>query len=147
MKYPMTFTAETSATAGMNTLWNSHSEGGETRIAIPKEFEGPGGGQSPEDLFNLALANCFVATFKVFAEKSAVTFTSMSVSSRLVVDLDASRRPVMKDFFLNATIRGASHPERTQSLALKAASSGFVLNSVKTQLHFQLHVEGMADFA
>ena len=32
---------------------------------IPSEFEGPGGGYSPEDFYALALLNCFGATFKV----------------------------------------------------------------------------------
>lgn len=144
MTYPMTFSAETTATGGMASTWTSTAGSQASGIAIPREFEGPGGGLSPEDLFNQALANCFVATFKVYAEKSKLTFDSVSVASRLVVDLDDARRPVMKDFFLKATIRGASNPERAANLARKAASGGFVLNSVKTQCHFDFAVEGLA---
>ena len=139
-QYPVEFMADTVAPSGVQNNWTSTSSADRSSVSIPPEFKGPGGGLSPEDLFNQALANCFVATFKVFAENSKMTFDAVSVESRLVVDLDESGRPVMKDFYLHATIRSPSNRDRALLLAKKASASGFILNSVKTLCHFEFDV-------
>ena len=105
---------------------------------------GPGGALSPEDLFNQALANCFVATFKVYAENSKLTFSNLNVKSKLVVDLDERRKPVMKEFFLDVEISGPSNADKAMLLAKKASESGFILNSVKTNCHFNFTVRETA---
>lgn len=140
IRYPIAFTSATTAACGMQTNWKTTSQFEESSVSIPPEFMGPGGGLSPEDLFNHSLANCFVATFKVYAENSKLTFDSVTVDSRLMVDLDEKKRPVMKDFFLKATITNPSNPEKALLLARKASESGFILNSVKTQCHFEFEI-------
>jgi hypothetical protein len=138
--YPIEFKSETTAKAGMSSTWTTRSQYQETLISVPPEFNGPGGGLSPEDLFNQALTNCFVATFQVYAENSKLTFEDLIVSSKLIVDLDENRRPIMKEFFLTAQIHSPSNAERALLLAKKASESGFILNSVKTQCHFEFKI-------
>ncbi len=140
MPYPIEFKSETASKTGMSSTWMSRSQYQETLISIPPEFNGPGGGLSPEDLFNQALTNCFIATFKVYAENSKLTFEDLIVSSKLIVDLDENRRPIMKEFFLTAQIHSPSNAERALLLAKKASESGFILNSVKTQCHFEFKI-------
>lgn len=96
--YPLEFNSETTSASGIQANWKTKSSDRESPMAIPPEFNGPGGGFSPEDLFNQALANCFVATFKVYAENSKLTFEDLIVNARLIVDHDESKRPVMKEF-------------------------------------------------
>ena len=70
IKFPMKFEAEAHATPGASTQWTAQTDLlPPIPSAIPPEFMGPGGGYSPEDLFALALLNCLIATFKVYAEK------------------------------------------------------------------------------
>ncbi len=138
--YPIEFKSETTAKTGMSSTWTTRSQYQETLISVPPEFNGPGGGLSPEDLFNQALTNCFVATFKVYVENSKLTFEDLIVSSKLIVDLDENRRPIMKEFFLTAQIHSPSNAERALLLAKKASESGFILNSVKTQCHFEFKI-------
>ncbi len=138
--YPLEFSSSTESSGDPAGIWHSRAGEFESPVAVPKEFEGPGGGFSPEDLYNQALTNCFVATFKVYCQHSRVSFGDLRVESRLVVDLDENKKPVMKDFFLNAIIRGASNKERVKGLAERAAKSGFILNSVKTNCHFDFEV-------
>jgi organic hydroperoxide reductase OsmC/OhrA len=140
IQYPINFTAETFAKSGMQSNWKTQSQFEATSVSIPPEFMGPGGGLSPEDLFNHALVNCFVATFKVYAENSRLTFDDITVNSNLVVDLDDQKRPVMKDFFLKATIKNPSSVGKAMLLAKKASESGFILNSVKTNCHFDFMI-------
>lgn len=136
--YPIEFNARTETVGGVANVWNSRAGEHQNQVAVPPEFDGPGGGFSPEDLYNQALTNCFVATFKVYCEHSKVTFENLEVDSRLVVDLDENKKPVMKDFFMTAHIHGASNPERAMMLAQRASKSGFILNSVKTNCHFEI---------
>lgn len=140
-KYPLVFNATTNATSGLNTTWESNAFNQlPLTVAIPKEFEGEGGGYSPEDLYLLALTNCFVATFKFAAHKSALTFRDLKVETKLIVDLDGSGRPIMKEFYLDSYLSGASHTERAQRLLTKIEGSCLILNSVKTKVIFHHHL-------
>lgn len=136
--YPMSFRTQTNSKGTMAQIWPITASGFESQCAIPPEFEGPGGANSPEDLYALALTNCFVATFTVYAEKSKLTYANLATQGELIVDLDDNKKPIMKKFLLKARITGAEHPERLQRLAEKAFQSGFILNSVKTELSLQL---------
>jgi organic hydroperoxide reductase OsmC/OhrA len=141
--YPVDFKCLTKAGDG-RTSWPSQSADHKTLCAVPVEFAGPGGALSPEDLYAQALTNCFVATFKVFAENSKLSFSELRVSSRLVVDLGPLKKPIMKEFYLDGVIVDPSHAERALVLAKKAQESGFILNSVKTDCYFTFKVESSA---
>lgn len=104
--------------------------------AIPPEFEGPGGGYSPEDFYALALANCFIATFKVIAEKSKLVYSQIKAQGQLTVDRDEKGVPWMKSFSLQVVLIGATDPERALRLLEKSSQSCMVLNSVKTEKTF-----------
>ena len=140
INYPMDFNSHTQSASGMNSLWKTKSGNFESNLAVPPEFEGPGGGLSPEDLFNQALTNCFVATFKVYAEKSRLEFESVTADSSLSVDLDENRKPVMKKLDVKVVITKPNNPEKALLLAKKASQSGFILNSVKTECHFDFQI-------
>jgi organic hydroperoxide reductase OsmC/OhrA len=140
MKYPMNFVANSSSKSGTGTLWETSASDIQSTLAIPPEFAGPGGGLSPEDLFNQALSNCFVATFKVYAEMSKLSYASVTAASRLTVDLDESKKPVMKTLDVEVTIASPSDAEKARFLAQKAARSGFILNSVKTDCRFHIQI-------
>lgn len=141
IQYPLSFFAQAQSDFGIQTAWNAVSGGKEFACAIPKEFEGPGEGISPEDLFAQAITNCFLATFKVYAEKSKLSFRVIQAETELIVDYDERKRPVMKEAKLAVTILGAQEPDRLRMLAEKTLKSGFILNSVKTELHLDLRFE------
>jgi organic hydroperoxide reductase OsmC/OhrA len=144
-KFPMNFTANAISNSDTTQTWKVSCNENVSHCAIPVEFGGPGGGFSPEDLYAQALTNCFVATFKVYAQASKLEFESINVKSDLTVDLNEQGKPVMKDFVLNVEITGAKNPQRIQTLAEKAFSSGFILNSVKTNLQLNLDIKPLAE--
>lgn len=87
IKFPMKFEVRASASVGSSSLWTAQTEHlPPIASAIPPEFMGPGGGYSPEDLFAIALLNCLIATFKVYCEKSNVTFQEIQGRVSLTVD-------------------------------------------------------------
>ena len=142
IRYPQTYTAQSHSNAGIQERWTSQAgEMPALTCAIPPEFEGPGQGTSPEDLYALALLNCFVATFKVFAEKSRVAFGSLNVTGTLTVDRDEKGVPWMAAFHLHAQVAGAEDAVRVRSLLEKTSRSCMILNSVKTEKSFTFEVQ------
>lgn len=142
IQYPFHFNTQAYAPCGIETSWKVRSSDFEMALAIPPEFEGPGGALSPEDLFAQALTNCFVATFKVLAEKSSVTFERVTVTGRLLVDRDDQKRPVMKAFHFAIQLKAPSDEAKARRLVEKAMQGGFILNSVKTELSHEVMVMG-----
>ncbi len=138
MKLPLEFKAVASTLSGIQSTWLVQSNPFELTCAIPPEFNGPGGGLSPEDLFAQALTNCLIATFKVYAENSKLTFQDLKVNTQLIVDQNESKKTVMKLCQFQIQIKNPSNSEKATLLIKKAFESGFILNSVKTELSYQL---------
>lgn len=136
----MKFSSFTRAPSGVDSCWKTVSGSQFSDVAIPPEFSGPGGGLSPEDLFNHALSNCFLATFKVYAANSKLEYASVEAHGDLIVDLGEDKKPIMKSLTLTVKIEGATNPDKARLLAEKAASSGFILNSVKTHCEINIQV-------
>jgi organic hydroperoxide reductase OsmC/OhrA len=136
MQYPMSFKSHSETPSGINSTWYCEASEHSTKMAIPTEFDGPGGGLSPEDLFNQALTNCFIATFKVYAQMSKLHFTKLETESDLTVDLDENKKPIMKKIIVRVKFYKASDKAKALVLAEKASKSGFILNSVKTEREF-----------
>jgi organic hydroperoxide reductase OsmC/OhrA len=140
IQYPISFHARSESASGIGQIWQIESQNLKIDCAVPVEFEGPGGAFSPEDLFAQALTNCFVATFKVYAEKSNLGFGQIIATSELIVDLAENKKPVMKKCFLNVKILNCENAERVKFIAKKAFEAGFILNSVKTEVVLDLEV-------
>lgn len=142
IQYPLQFKVSSDASAGISTQWSAQSVSGlpEVRVAIPPEFEGPGQGYSPEDLYAFALMSCFIATFKVIAERSKLQYESIKAEGVLTVDRNESGAPWMKAFHLVVKLGGASDRERALRLLEKTSQSCLVLNSVRTEKTFDFQV-------
>ena len=137
----MTFNVQSNATSGIGESWETAvSASSPLTVAIPPEFDGLGGGYSPEDFYSFALANCFIATFKVFAEKSRISFKSIHAEGVLTLDRDENGKPWMKHFLLEVTLVGHEDRERALRLLEKTSQSCMILNSVKTEKTFKFIV-------
>jgi organic hydroperoxide reductase OsmC/OhrA len=140
MQLPLNFESSAKASSGTKTAWRVQSGSFEAECAVPPEFGGAGQGFSPEDFFAQALVNCFVGTFKVYAEASKVAFKELTVKAVLTVDNNTSGQTVMSRCHLNIFIDGAAQADRVKTLVAKTLRSGFILNSVKTELTHQLEI-------
>ena len=138
IQYPIIFKGGAEGPSGKNTSWDVFSSSFESTCAVPPEFEGSGGTFSPEDFFLLALENCFVATFKVYAEYSKFDFDRIEISSTLTVDKDASGQVTMKDIHFSISLIGVKDARKAQLLAKKVIETGFILKSVKTDISYEL---------
>ncbi len=141
--YPIAFEYNAKAGSGTASTWTTMAPEERAAVcAIPPEFDGPGRGYSPEDFFGLAVVNCFVATFKVIAEKSRLSFDSLSVEGRLVVDRDEKGRPCMSSFLMDVKVSAGANGNVDRILRIldKTSESCIVLNSVKTEVRFSFAV-------
>ncbi len=140
--YPMSFVVSAESSAGIQTNWRTTAEAFKHDIpmSIPPEFDGPGSGLSPEDLYALALQNCFLATFKVFAEKSRLAFQNINIRANLEVDRDESGRPWMARIHMNIVLNGISQKETALRILERTSQSCMILNSVRTEKTFHFEI-------
>lgn len=141
IQYPIQFHVSTHAVSGIQSKWSAiDAEKSSISMAIPPEFEGPGGGSSPEDLYALALLNCFAATFKVIAERSKLDFKSLDLEGTLTVDRDERGRPWMARFEMLAKLASPSDRERADRLLKKTSENCLIHHSVKTQIDIRYEI-------
>jgi organic hydroperoxide reductase OsmC/OhrA len=145
LKYPMTFLANAHATSGRQSEWSAMTfvDRG-LKCTIPKEFDGPGTGFSPEDFFILALMNCYVATLKVMAANSQLGFGSLDATASLTLDRDeGSSIPWMKCAHLKFLVQGVENEERFRRLMERVSKQCMIINSVKTSVHFEFEIRAL----
>lgn len=142
LSYPMHFKINSRSEGGIQTKWSTRAEQqtSDIMMAIPPEFSGPGGGYSPEDIYAIALANCFIATFKVFAEKSRLNFKDINVDANLAVDRNDKGHPWMASVHLSIELNGVSQKENAQRILEKTSQSCMILNSVMTAKTFDFKI-------
>ncbi len=141
--YPMNFTVTGFASQGAQSIWSSEVPEYHRSLflAIPPEFDGPGGGFSPEDLYALALQNCFIATFKVFAEKSKLNFLEIRIKTILTVDRNDKGQPWMAAVHLDIRLTGIEKREDASRILERVSQSCLILNSVNTRKTFDFKIE------
>jgi organic hydroperoxide reductase OsmC/OhrA len=140
------FFSEAEAHQQFDQPWTVKSGPMQALCSIPNEFNGAGGGFSPEDFYLQALINCFVGTFKVYAKASKVVFQDVSVKGSLNVGPNAEGKVVMKKVTLNIQVNGCERPDRIQTLVAKVIRDGYVLNSVKSEIEYSLEVDAQILF-
>lgn len=135
--YPLKFQVHSHAKNGVNENWICHPEAShrvsDIRCAIPPEFNGPGGGYSPEDLFALSLVNCFIATFKVIADTSNLEYSRIRCDALLTVDRNESGQPWMDECNFHFVLEGATNKDKAERLLNKTAEQCLIWNSVHTK--------------
>jgi organic hydroperoxide reductase OsmC/OhrA len=143
IKFPMNFEVEAKSTAGVASNWVAQENHLPPILsAIPPEFMGPGGGYSPESLFGIAVLNCLIATFKVYCEKSKVTFGEIKGKAAVIVDKEPSATTIyISHVKISLDVTGASDVEKTERLLDAAIKDCAISNSIKSCKTFQKSVK------
>lgn len=142
IKFPMKFEVEARAPSGVSSQWIA--EGAKLPpipSAIPPEFMGPGGGYSPEDLFGIAILNCLIALYKVYCEKSKVSFQEIKAKAVLTAEKDPANVSFYishVDIFLD--VSGSTDLEKGKKLLEAAIKDCPISNSIKSAKSFHVLV-------
>lgn len=138
-KYPIKFIVKSESIDGVHNPWLMQTKDyNGLQAAIPQELNGPGEGLSPEDLYALSLLNCFIATFKIFAEKNKVEFKSIEGSLELTVDKGDFGKLIMKTAQFNLTINSCENKDKIEQIVEKTKENCIVMNSVITSKIFNI---------
>jgi len=140
---PITFHLTADAVDGIQNSWTTVA--GEDpdqplMMAIPESFNGPGGALSPEDLYGMAILNCFIATFKVIAASSNFSFENLSTELTIQADKNDKGQLWIARAHLKATLHGASAPDKAERLMQKACQNCLIMNSVNTEKTYEFSV-------
>ena len=135
MKYPIKFKVKSTSHSGIKEKWYSSYKEGKIQMSIPRCFEGEGGGLSPEDIYAMSLLNCYLATFKVVAEKSKLNFEKIEGEAQLDVDLSDAQVPWMSKVEIKINLYRPDNPGRAQRILEKAAQNSMIINSVKSKVN------------
>ena len=101
--------------------------------AIPPEFTGPGGAYSPEELLGIAAVSCLIATFKVFAEKTSLSFGEISGNAKVIVDRPPGKPVGITNMEITLKVTGASDREKALKLLEEAKKNCLVTNSLNLE--------------
>jgi organic hydroperoxide reductase OsmC/OhrA len=134
MNFPLEFSVSSSSYSGIDTQWDAAFENTSLKCAIPACFEGPGKGASPEDLYALSLLNCYIATFKVIAEKSRLNYERIEGTGKLVLDQDSNGNPWMEKVILDYKLINPDNRSRAERILKKVETQSMVINSVKSNV-------------
>lgn len=136
-----TFVVKARATSGVSQNWSSETEAGTAfTVAIPPQFQGPGTGVSPEDFYGLALLNCWLATFKVVAEKSRFEFASLEGEATLTTGKNEAGRLWIPTIHIKLVLSGVADEDKGRRLVEMASQHCLILNSVNTVKTWDLEV-------
>lgn len=132
--YPQHFHATATAHQGIKENWTSDVSHHELTCSIPSEYEGTGEAYSPEEFFLLSLQNCFVATFKIYAEHMHLDFETLTVQADLLVDINESLGPQVKKVELNIQLSNVTNDKLARDLVDRSLKDGFIFQSVSTEI-------------
>lgn len=137
IKYPLTFQGSVQSPSGIQSAFEAKAGDYPPIVCdIPIGFNGPGGGYSPEDLYLLAVASCFIATFKVFAEKAGLGYTEIKATSKLTVERSAKGVPELQKVELAFTLTGVEDQEKAKTLLAESEKFCLVANAIKSEKSF-----------
>jgi organic hydroperoxide reductase OsmC/OhrA len=141
IKYPLYFSGNSASPSGISTSWSSGANGlSPIECAIPQEFNGPGGGYSPEDLMVMAVMNCYIATFKVFAEKATLNFESIEVSGTIEINRLDSGIVGVKSLKINVKLDGASDNSKAMMILEETRKNCLMANALRISCEFSMHI-------
>jgi organic hydroperoxide reductase OsmC/OhrA len=142
VSYPLVFEVYAEALAGVGTPWTTQQNSlAPLSIAIPPEFNGPGGHYTPEDLLTLSLLNCIIAMFKFKCEKNQILFGKIKGKAVAKLDIDqANNQLFISTIDVTLDVEGSSNIERAKELLDSSVKTCPVTNSLKTGKTFHLNV-------
>jgi len=108
-------------------------------VAAPPEFQGPGGGWTPEYLYVGSVASCFMLTFLAVAQNSKLEIATFSAEARGKLEKVEGVGFQITEIVLKPklVIRSAGDLERAKRVVEKAEKSCLVSNSIKTAVRLE----------
>lgn len=125
--------------------WNGGRNGGGTvtaehsnesfPIAVPTEFQGPGGATNPEELLASAVAACYSITFGIIAENRKLPVQSLKVEAVGEVEQNGAqfnyKSITIRPHIVLASDASDDHLKMAEDMAHKADNYCIITNAVR----------------
>ena len=143
VSYPILIKASSNTKSGVSNDWVSGVESfPKLNLSIPREFNGPNTNLSPEDLFGIALVNCYVATFKVVAERMKFAFADLNGNCEIAIDRDVKTDGIVRvtsaKFYF--TLKGAEDRSKADRLLKQVSGQCILINSLQAKAEFKFQI-------
>ncbi|MDC0713623.1 OsmC family protein [Stigmatella sp. ncwal1] len=93
-------------------------EGLETRVTLPKDFQGLGEAATPENLLLGAVASCYLITFGIILDKARIAYEGLELEGELRMDMGP--RPSVQEIVLLSRIVSNASEETLRGLSERA---------------------------
>lgn len=122
--------------------WTAEHSGATLPIAVPPEFQGPGGATNPEELLTSAIASCYTITFGIIAQNRKLPVQSLNVEAVGQVEQNG---PTFK--YIGITVKPKitlsaeatdDHIKMAEDMAHKADSYCIVTNAVRGNIEIKV---------
>lgn len=131
--YPLTV-EWTGGRDGKGTVTAGNS-GAAFEVAVPEEFQGPGGGTNPEELLTSAIAACYTITFGIIAANRKLPVAAIEVAAVGQVEQNGPSFKyvsiAVRPKITLATEATDDHAKMAEDMAHKADSYCIVTNAVR----------------
>lgn len=135
--YPLKF----QVTSKIDSSWSATAPGQPPlNCDIPPQFGGSGDGFSPEDFFGMAVMSCFMASFKVFAEKGGLTFSELQGKAEITVDRNEKKTVSITQVDLHFILTGPNETEKANALLNETKNNCIVANSINSKTNFSFTI-------
>lgn len=121
----------------------AHHSGENFPIAVPTEFQGPGGATNPEELLASAVAACYSITFGIIAQNRKLPVTSLEVEAVGQVEQNGATFnyqsiAIKPTIVLDATAT-EEHMKMAEDMAHKADNYCIITNAVRGKVAIEVH--------
>ena len=122
--------------------WTAEHSGASLPIAVPPEFQGPGGATNPEELLTSAIASCYTITFGIIAANRKLPVSSLSVEAVGQVEQNGPSFKyigiTIKPVITLASDAGDDQVKMAEDMAHKADAYCIVTNAVRGNIHIEV---------
>lgn len=129
---------------GAGTVHPEHS-GVEFGIAVPPEFQGPGGGTNPEELLTSAIAACYTITFGIVAQNRKLPVKNVHTEALGEVEQAGAsftyKKVTIKPVITMETGTTEDQVKMAEDMAHKADAYCIITNAVRGKVEIAVEPE------
>lgn len=137
----------------INGTWNGNRNGSghirsksgiDVEASVPKEFDGPGIGASPEDFLISASTNCYMITLAAMLDNRNIPVERLEVTSEGVVEKIEGKlkfKQIIHRPILHLSSMSDLTVDKVKEYAIRAEKACFISNTLRCSIDFSVEPE------
>lgn len=145
MTTQQSYTLTSKWTGNRESVGQFFSKSFTTEFSVPTELGGPGVGTNPEELLLAAASGCYIITLAALLTNRKVPFTSIELTSEIIVENDKglrvesiTHRPVITIDYAHADATGSIDVKLIEGFALHAEHACMISSALRGNVLFSV---------